>query len=130
MTTILTGDCREVLKTLPWVATTGPCLESKRLLGIRLSAGKSGCARSVAGPGGGRWCEGRRQMKHVCICCGALFVDGKGWVEPHYFPCANHNYGWAWCVTVADDWERPPDMPLEEQLRETNLTRKQHLAMS
>lgn len=33
-----------------------------------------------------------------CICCGAEFVGGKGFIEPHIFPCANERYGWAWTI--------------------------------
>jgi hypothetical protein len=32
--------------------------------------------------------------KYVCAVCGALFVEGKGFVEPHVSPCANERYGW------------------------------------
>lgn len=30
----------------------------------------------------------------VCICCGAKWEDGKGFIEPHRYPCANKRYGW------------------------------------
>ena len=40
--------------------------------------------------------------KDRCICCGAEFVDGKGFVEPHTFPCANGQYGWAWTMKESE----------------------------
>ena len=40
--------------------------------------------------------------KDRCICCGAEFVDGKGFVEPHTFPCANERYGWAFTINDSD----------------------------
>ena len=44
--------------------------------------------------------------KDRCICCGAEFVEGKGFIEPHTFPCANERYGWAW--TMKDSERKAP----------------------
>jgi len=45
-------------------------------------------------------------MKDVCVICGAEFVEGRGFVEPHYFPCFNERYCTAICDEVSDDWIR------------------------
>jgi hypothetical protein len=42
-----------------------------------------------------------------CACCGAKFQTGKGWIEDHKSPCANHRYGWAWTVSVWPRWKDP-----------------------
>jgi len=54
-------------------------------------------------------------MKSVCLVCGAQFVRGKGWVEPHYFPCANDRHGWLFVREVSDDYVRP-NAPTESLL--------------
>ncbi len=33
--------------------------------------------------------------KLVCIVCGIPFIEGKGFVGEHEFPCANERYNWA-----------------------------------
>lgn len=54
-------------------------------------------------------------MKSVCLVCGAQFVEGQGWIEPHYFPCANDRYGWLFVREVPDDYVRP-NAPTSESL--------------
>lgn len=48
-----------------------------------------------------------RLTKHVCVVCGALFIDGIGFVEKHYRLCRNNVKGENWVTEVAEDWQRP-----------------------
>ena len=47
-----------------------------------------------------------QKSKYVCSVCGARFVNGRGFVEDHYFPCANDRYGWNFCDRVPMGWKR------------------------
>ena len=42
----------------------------------------------------------RVNLISFCICCGARFREGTGWIDKHKFPCANHRYGWAYTTDV------------------------------
>ncbi|OQC55394.1 MAG: hypothetical protein BWX54_01962 [Verrucomicrobia bacterium ADurb.Bin018] len=53
----------------------------------------------------------------VCICCGARWVDGKGWIDPHTYPCANDNYGWLFCTEVPDA-DKPHDLGRKRMIME------------
>ena len=52
--------------------------------------------------------------KDRCICCGAEFVDGKGFIEPHTCQFARERRGWAWTIK---DSERK--MYVDEQAKVT-----------
>jgi hypothetical protein len=51
-----------------------------------------------------------KKTKSVCLICGALWKNGKGFVEEHYFPCANDRYGWNFVKRVPINWERGGDL--------------------
>lgn len=44
--------------------------------------------------------------KRVCEECGALYIEGKGFVEPHQVLCFNQRYGYFGLVEVPETWQR------------------------
>lgn len=49
--------------------------------------------------------------RRVCASCGAKWEEGRGFVEPHYFPCANNEHGWNFTKERPDNWVRPKGEP-------------------
>ena len=52
-------------------------------------------------------------IQHQCVVChSAHFVEGKGWIGEHTFPCANDNYGWLY--TIKCQWNGKQWMPVKD----------------
>ena len=52
------------------------------------------------------------KSKSICVGCGAEWIEGKGFIQEHYWHCVNARYGWLFTVEVPIYYVRPKELRL------------------